>query len=461
MKLGMLYHANGFSEQAIESYRRALKLSSAAAHAKLHYLHGMAAEMQSDTEEAAAAFSETLRIMPKYVPALLRLADLRYKSGDSAAALSAFRTALSIDADCPEALLAVSREEIRKGDWASALAKLDRLEKTHPEYGSGRSLKAQLLEQRGDLGEADAIRRQGRTRKDPPMADPFMDEVMGYCVDVQRLSILFEDALNAGRLGQAMASLDRIQELEPDNWTPYRLRGFALAHNGQAEAAVGEYRKAIGLGGDAATVYPGLVSALMKLERFTEAERAASEGLAAAPATGSLLVLLAEMKLKQHQRGEAESLLIRALDIDDRDLTAFHALARLQWHDGRKAEAMTHFETVTRLDPADLPARVLVGQHYLERGEPEKAIEPLSQAQALSPGDADVQHLLALAWLRHGNQQAREQKFDEALASYDAAIGVQPRHVEAHANKARLLTHLRRPEADAAAEAARKLQFSP
>jgi tetratricopeptide (TPR) repeat protein len=287
-----------------------------------------------------------------------------------------------------------------------------------------------------------------------------MDEVMSYCVDVQRLSIRFEDALNAGHLDQAMASLDRIQELEPDNWLPYRLRGFALAHNGQLEAAAGEYRKALERGGDAATIYPGLVVALMKLERFDEAERVAAEGLARAPEAGSLLVSLAELKLKRQRRDEAEALLARALAIDDRDLAGRHALARLQWADGRKVEAVANFETIARLDPSDLPARVLIGQHHLERGEPNKAIEPLSQAQTLSPGDADVEHLLALAWLRHGNQQAREQKFDEALASYDSAIRIQPRYVEAHANKARLLAHLGRPEANAAAEAARQLQSS-
>ncbi|HYD84585.1 MAG TPA: tetratricopeptide repeat protein, partial [Opitutus sp.] len=152
----------------------------------------------------------------------------------------------------------------------------------------------------------------------------------------------------------------------------------------------------------------------------------------------------AEMATRHGRRDEAESLLVRALAIDDRDLDAHRMLGRLRWDVARRDEAFAHFERVVQLDPTELPLRVLVGQHQLERGEPASALAPLTEAAALAPDDADVRHLLELAWLRHGNRQAREREFDKALTSYEEALRIEPGNVEARTNRVRVLAHVRR-----------------
>ncbi|HYD83673.1 MAG TPA: tetratricopeptide repeat protein, partial [Opitutus sp.] len=283
-RLAAVYHANGFAGEAIACYRHAIECAGDnATTGELHYLLAVAAEEAGDVETAETALRETLKRIPNAVPALLRAGDLRYKAGDADAAMVFYRAASAIDVNNPEALLALAREALRKEDDAIALELLDRLERAHPGHGSGLSLKAQLMERRGEYSQADAIRRQRRVRKDRPMRDPLLDEVMLACVDVPRLGLRFEDELNAGRIDDALATLDRMQAIEPGNWLTYRLRGFALAHSGRPEAAVEAYRKAIEFGGDPAVVYPGLVSVLVKLERFDEAAQFAREGLAKAP----------------------------------------------------------------------------------------------------------------------------------------------------------------------------------
>lgn len=450
--LGMLYQANGFTQPAIESYDAAIARSSAP-NPKLHYLRGVAAEMEGASERAEADFRKTLQQQPAFMPAWLRLAELRYKSGDAAAASANYKKALSIDPDCPEALLALARDELRQRNDLAALNLLERLEASHPEYGSGSSLKAQILERRGQRTEAERVRQRGRTRKDPPMKDPQVDEMMRHCVDVQQLGVRFEDQLNAGMTADALATLDRMEAIDPQNWQTYRLRGFTYAHAGKPKEAEIEYRKAMQHGGDPAMLYPALVAALMKRDQTEEAERVANEGLKITPSNGALLVALAEMKLTQKRPPDAEALLDRALMADDRDLTARRMLSRLKWESGGQQEAIHHFMTIVQLDPTELPARVLIAQHHLENGEPANAIELLTQARALAPEDSDVRHLLALALLRTGNQLARDGKVDAALVKFNEATEVEPSSIEAQFNKAKLLAHAGRlAEAKASAE---------
>lgn len=438
--LANVYQANGFAEPAVAGYRRAIQ-HSGDGDGKLHHLLALALVDANRPEEAEQALARATDRSPDYVPAWLRRAELRYKSGDPAAALQLYRAVLERDPDCPEALLALAREAIRRGDDPAALPLLDRLMKLHPEYGSALSLKAQVLERRGRSAEAAALRAQGRTRKDPPIADPVAEQMMLACVDVNRLGIRFEDALNAGRIDQALANLDRIEAIDPDNWLPHRMRGFAFAHTGRLGQAVTEYRRAIELGGDPALSYGGLVSALMKLDRSAEAEQAAREGLDRAPRTSSLMLALAEIHRARGERSDAVALLERALAVDDRDAAALRALGHLRWEAGERETALTHFARAVDADRLDAPTRMFLAQHHLESGRPELAVPLLEEAAALLPERADVREMLALAHVRIGNRHAREGELEPALANYEDAVRVNPSGVEAHTNRIRLLAH--------------------
>ena len=441
--LAVTYHANGFEATAIEAYRSALQRSPADP-GKLQYLLATACEASGDLGGAEVALEQSLRTAPGYLPARLRLAELHYKTGRTDSAIAHYRAVLSAEPDQPEALLAMAREALRRGDHANALASLEQLGDSHPEYGSALSLQAQVLDRLGRNDEAESLRRRGRVRKDPPMHDPHLEEMMRACVDVPRLSIRFEDALNAGRMDEALANLDRIEAIAPDNWLPHRMRGFAFAHSGKLDAAIAAYRKAIELGGDPTATYPGWVAALTKLGRNEEAEHAAREGLSKAPRHGPLLVALAELRSNRGDKGEAEALLKQALAVDDRDLTALRALARLTWDSGRSAEALAHAEQIAQLDPLNVGARVLLAQHELAALRPANAIRPLTEALAAEPTNGDVAKLLALAWVRVGNEHARARRLDEAIAHYQRALAIDPRSEEARANQARVLDYQRR-----------------
>jgi tetratricopeptide (TPR) repeat protein len=441
--LATVYHANGFDAAAVAAYRAALERSPADS-GKLHYLLALACEASGDAAGAEEALEQSLRKTPVYIPAQLRLAELHYKTGRAARAIERYRAVLEFETDQPEALLAIAREALRRGDHANALASLEQLGRSHPEYGSALSLHAQLLDRLGRKDEAESLRRRGRVRKDPSMHDPHVEEMMRACVDVARLSIRFEDSLNAGRLDEALANLDRIESIAPDDWLPHRMRGFAFAHSGRLEDAVAAYRRAIELGGDPTATYPGWVAALTKLGRSEGAERAAREGLSKAPRHGPLLVMLAELRLKGGDTTEAEALLKQALAADDRDLAALRALARLTWDSGRAAEALTHAKRLVQLDPLDVGARVLLAQHELGASRPGNAIQPLTEAAAAEPANAEVARLLALAWIRAGNEHARERRLDEAIEHYERALAIDPLSEEARTNRARVTDYRRR-----------------
>src|ERR1700712_4748778 len=92
---------------------------------------------------------------------------------------------------------------------------------------------------------------------------------------------------------------------------------------------------------------------------------------------------------------------------------------------GRLAEAASLYREILKSNPDEAEVLHLLGVVELQRKNPHGAIEQIALALALNPANPGFLVNYGIA-LRQG------ERFDEALASFESALAIQPGLIEAH-----------------------------
>jgi tetratricopeptide (TPR) repeat protein len=204
--------------------------------------------------------------------------------------------------------------------------------------------------------------------------------------------------LETGRSKEAAASLARAAELAPAEYTKENAfwrsvlptKGLCFGYLGRAQYETGAYDAAAVSYGRAVEAFPkeiwlyvSLVRTQIALKRFDEALTAAKKAAEIDPGwTGQMA--LGEAFIARRQYGEAEAALRKAIELEPKRTELYEMLGRV------------HNET----------------ENY------EAGIENFRKEAELVPANA-----LPLFWI--GMFQKRLGRFDEALATYDKALGLQ------------------------------------
>ncbi|CAM2152384.1 Glycosyltransferase 9 family protein [Pararobbsia alpina] len=156
-----------------------------------------------------------------------------------------------------------------------------------------------------------------------------------------------------------------------------------------------------------------------------------------------------------YQRGEiaeAEQLIRRSTRIDPQPL-ALANLGLIVAQDGRRDEAIEHYEAALRLEPGHLHALVRLGIALIELRRYENAVSVFDRALAASPLSIDALANRGVALRALG-------RFDDAREMYERALTVNSRSFESHANLGNVLLDLGR-HADALVAYDRALALQP
>jgi tetratricopeptide (TPR) repeat protein len=446
--LARLYHANRFYDEARACYGL-VKADRAGLNARDHYYLADLAQDAGDLETAAAELGAVVAEAPDYLPARLALANVLLKSGQVEEAEKAYQAVLAVEAGQPQAMFGLARMELRRGDDAAAVARLDALMAAHPEMTSAAGLYAQVLDRLGRRDRVPEMTVRSRQRPEPEPDDPWLDALLADCYDKQSLGLKFEEFFACGEVDRAVPLLGRFEQLDPSSPIPHVLRGVSFSRVKDEADAVKEYSRALEMGADPEKVCPHIELSLVALGRAPEAARILSDYHGKRPDSIAILTAYSDAVLAEGDavlaRRLLEELLAREPYLFDQNMS----LARILWTAGEHDQAAACLRRAAEVSPKDPVSRSFLAQYYLEKGDPDAAIGPLEQALAQgAPSREASQRLTTMlygAYVLAGEAVAAKGEGERAVSHYyDQAIFLVPGNPAAYAGKAKACAKLGR-----------------
>ena len=252
----------------------------------------------------------------------------------------------------------------------------------------------------------------------------------------------------------------------PACWMAYNNLGLDYFNQGDLDAAMAQYRKALAVDPQLAEPHNNLGNALVRQRRIAEAIREYETALALNPAYARAHTNLGNALLQSGRIDDAIRHYQQALAIDPRyvdaendlgnalgqkgdwpgAITAYHEAMRMaptdaRAHDGlgnalnssgKIDEALVEYETALRLDPTYVEAHSDLGVTLLQKGRVDEAIAQFEAALRLDPNSADTHYNLGYAFLQKG-------RLDDAIAHYEIVVRLEPGNASARKNLAQAL----------------------
>jgi len=181
------------------------------------------------------------------------------------------------------------------------------------------------------------------------------------------------------------------------------------------------------------------ISGLLQSGQYSAAHSELESLVAANPGYVEGLRLLAGTKQALGDLAQAESLLRRALQIDPGWAPTLTTLAELLLVEGRSAEAVPLLKRASQGSLAHPRAALLLVRHYLDAGQPLKALDVAAPWCNSGKADPDLSALHVAAYAALGRQS-------EAVANYRGLVALAPENPVANHTLAVALNAANQPE---------------
>jgi len=199
----------------------------------------------------------------------------------------------------------------------------------------------------------------------------------------------------------AVAAFSKALGVNPAH-TPSRIaRAEAYARGGDTDEARGDLDQAIGELADddplRASAAARLAALLRDAKKYDAAIEVLRDHLRVQGATSRIYTELGLIYMAQNRNDLAQLVLARALELDAKDPAAHNALALLFLRDGKAQEAFDRFDQATSLDPTYTDARFNKASVLLDAGDYGRAKQELATVVEQQPDDHAARVSLGLA----------------------------------------------------------------
>jgi len=346
-QLAGLYYANTYDAQATRALDALRRLDPT--NARWVYLLADLRLREGERATAEEALRQTLKLDPSYLPAWFSLAEILAQRGEIDAARECYaRAAEAAPQDVRAAYFQIGFEAIH-GDAAEARRRLTELAQAHPDIAELHALLAELYARHGDRDAEDRERQLASTvEHELTHADPWVDDWTRYCFDVERLTVLSQEAAREQRFDAAESLLVRAVDLDPSD--PLLRRHLELLYQQMGRPA----------------------DALRVLENAAESS------------------------------------------IDDPELRAEQAMLLCAL--GRTDDAVALLQAALRRFPAAAPLHASLGYALGRSGKPQAAVSALSEAVRLDPTLVEAEFYLAVSLREVGQVAASRDAVERALS---------------------------------------------
>ena len=415
-RLGSMYLASGFDDEALDCFAVAMQLSPR--DFRWPYLSGYSLR-DRNPDAALTNFESAERLNDKYAALYLRKGDLLLRLDRSDEAAAEYRHSLDLDPRSSHARLGLARIALLENRPEEALDLLQQALELQPGHWEVARALAQTYSVVGNDEEARRLNSGDRpTQVLTEPDDPVVAAVWQEAVDSNTMLVRGADALFSGNPAQAVAAFEEVVALRPDSSEHHRWLADAYAASGRGADAQRSYK-------DALAIDPESIPALM--------------GLGA--------IQLANNQLQQAIRN-----LQHAVELDDSDATANFLLGSAREANGETGLAAQSYHAATTIDATLTPAWAGLARTS-EATDYETAVTAWGQVVEQAPANrAARQHLVRM--LLAGGQ------YGAAIAALQRGLEIYPDDVEASRQLAWELATAPDPELRDAVEARRLAQFA-
>jgi tetratricopeptide (TPR) repeat protein len=455
-----------------------------------HFLLGQVLARRRKYDEAIVALGKALAARPNLIPARLLLGRIYHSQGNYSGALDQANEAVKYSPRFVPALELQATSYAGLGNWDKALEARKQVAQVVPDNVLNLVSLAALHLQQHQPREAEAV--FAAAQKLAPDAPLLVRSYADFLADT-------------GRRPQGEKLIDDYVARHPDDGNAYVLKGEFVSKVAGPEAAEPLFRKASELDpkdarpllflGDqysrmaqwakAAEVYQEaakrdpanavpkkrLADVYMLQNKVAEARRVIEEVIKADPSDAAAYVVAGRVAARQGNVDEARTLIEKALSlapdygeakvrlaelfagpnpmkaldllatVDPSDLSFEKALllrADINTRRAQLTEAILDLRRLLDFRPTSVAGRMQLAAKYLANKEPGRASELLKSLSG-ERLDKDASLLVAL-----GDSQSRASNFQEALATYEKARGVDPTSADALTGEALALVSLNR-----------------
>ena len=422
---------------------------------------------KNDSKAAVIQFKNALQMNPNLGEARFLLGKTLLESGDPQGAELELRKALGLKY-APESVIPLLAQALLANGQAKRV--VDEFSRTELTGEAKAYLNTTLSLAYQALGKVEASKAAlaSALATQPDFVPALIVEARGKAADRD--------------ISGSLATVDRILAKAPANHEALVLKGSLLALTGDQDGAIQLYKKALQSRPDFIPAHSAIISAMMQKGTVEDAERQLEALKKVAPNHPQTIYLEAQMAYQRKEYRTVRDLALQLLKTAPNNPTALQLAGAAEYQLGAHFQAESYLTKALQQAPnlrlargllitnylrAGQPAKalatlqpvlgkinedpdflVLVGEVYLQAGDPKKAEEYLNRASKLDPHDLTKRTAVAVAHMAQGRVTEAASEFEQ-ISRVDDGIT---------ADQALIAYYLRRNELDSALKATDALQ---
>jgi putative PEP-CTERM system TPR-repeat lipoprotein len=350
-------------------------------------------------EAALAQLNAYLVQTPGNPNARKLLAATQMRLGQSASAVNTLRpVAEQSSVEDTELLGLIGTAAAQTGDFRSASRYLGRAVEQQPD---NTALRARLGSAQVALGNvAEGLRELERAAEADPQGNADISLVLAH--------------LRIREYDKALDAAKRLQAKQPASPNGYTLAGTAEIARGQVDAAKISFRKALELRSGDRNAIRNLAAIAIRENDVNAARGYYQDALRRSPNDEEFLLLLARLESLGGKPQESRALLEKAVAARPTSISARIALGRHHLDVGEPGQALVAVQPALK-DVREASALEVAGRAHLALGQPDLAITALRDLVSVRPESADAHQYLTSAY-EDANM------FDRAVAQAEVAL---------------------------------------
>ncbi|HVM59651.1 MAG TPA: tetratricopeptide repeat protein [Verrucomicrobiae bacterium] len=409
---GNLYFAQNDQKRAEEAFRAAADLAPARSPRRLRYAQY---EIEKgDLEAGKKLLHEIGQTTPDYLPAWQWLAEiaLREKKYDESAEL--IRKALARDPLNYEALSQSGRLSLAKGDRDEAVNQFKKLAEVYPQSAEAQYELATGYLARNEIGQAVIS----------------LNQALSLSPTLAKATVLLAGLqMKSGNVDAAIAALRTLVEKQPHLVPAQLLLADAYRVQGNFESAIKVYDALEKLVPRAADVPFLMGMTLLQQKKTTEARAAFSRALELSPDDFAAVEQLVDMDLVDKQYKAALQRIQPLLDRNPKAAEGRLIQAKIYLAQSDAKQAESALLKAIELRPDSRAAHLMLARLYVDNHQEQKALDDLRAFLEKNPKEDG-------AWMLMAMTQERQKDYHGARDTYEKLLAMDPRYVPAMNNLA-------------------------